>query len=343
MASVDPPSYVEAHRYDGVAIQHDRIDVVVPCAVQPRDVAILRDVWRYKFLTAPQLRELWWPDRTERAGQHRLRKLVRAGYLERFRPISRKGSFPWTYKLSQGGHRLLQRAGVIGARERFNDRIVYDYGHILHEIQLNAWVLAYRAALGPALLEWEGETHIEPPSEIRRKPDLRLEDDWSVEGLRDPRARPVRPDAVLVIKDESAESQSSTFLIEFDRTRRVDKNFEKFRRYDAFLVWWWRHTRFSAAGEPPFVVFVCQTEHQRDQFLVAADRELTGRHLHPGVSSERHNYVARRRLLFALEHDTHSGRLAALRVPVFPSGHPARSLQAAAVRLPGSNRRRATV
>jgi hypothetical protein len=25
-----------------------------------------------------------------------------------------------------------------------------------------------------------------------------------------------------------------TFFLEFDRTRRVDKNYEKFRRYDAF-------------------------------------------------------------------------------------------------------------
>ncbi|MEJ7715071.1 MAG: hypothetical protein WKF40_04925 [Thermoleophilaceae bacterium] len=29
-----------------------------------------------------------------------------------------------------------------------------------------------------------------------------------------------------------------TIFIEYDRTRRVDKNFEKFRRYDTFLCWW---------------------------------------------------------------------------------------------------------
>jgi Replication-relaxation len=331
----DPPSYLEAHRYDGVAIQHDRVEVLVPCAVPPRDVAIVRDVWRYKFLTAPQLRALWWPGRTERAGQHRLRKLVRAGYLERFRPISRKGSFPWTYKLGHGGHRLLQSVGAIGARERFNDRIIYDYGHILHEIQLNAWVLAYGAALGPELLEWEGETHIEPPPEICRKPVLHLEDDWSVEGLRDPRARPIRPDAILVVEDPAAGSLASTFLVEFDRTRRVDKNFEKFRRYDSFLVWWWRYTSYAGAGEPPFVIFVCQTEGQRDQFLVAADRELTGRRWQPGLTASPNDYVGRRRLLLSVEKDAHHGKLRALRVPAFPGGHSERDSGSRQVRLPG--------
>jgi hypothetical protein len=39
-----------------------RRDALVPCVVQPRDVALVRDVRRYKFLTAPQLRNLWWPE-----------------------------------------------------------------------------------------------------------------------------------------------------------------------------------------------------------------------------------------------------------------------------------------
>src|SRR4051794_40784849 len=213
-------SYVEAHRYDGAVVQHDRRDAVVPCVVQPRDLAIVRDVWRYKFLTAPQLLELWWPDAgAPWPGQRRLRKLFRAGYLERFRPLARRGSFPWTYHLGAEGHRLLQRAGIIGARERFAPRAVYDYGHVLHELQLNAWVLATRRVLGSALLSWQGETHIEPPPKARQA-ELRLHDDWSPDDLRDPRARPVRPDARLVIEGER-EVGRRLFLVEYDRTRRV--------------------------------------------------------------------------------------------------------------------------
>ena len=56
-----PASYVDAHRYDGAAVEHGSRDGLERCATQPRDIAIVRDVWRHKFLTAPQLRELWWP------------------------------------------------------------------------------------------------------------------------------------------------------------------------------------------------------------------------------------------------------------------------------------------
>src|SRR3954465_6989013 len=87
-AAGEPPSYLAAHRYDGAAIQHDRVEHTIPCALQPRDLALIRDVRRYKFLTAPQFFELWWPGCCVPAGQRRLRKLVEAGQLERFRPIA---------------------------------------------------------------------------------------------------------------------------------------------------------------------------------------------------------------------------------------------------------------
>ena len=46
--------YASVHRYDGAVIQRGRRDLLVPCTVQPRDVGIVADVRRYKFLTAPQ-------------------------------------------------------------------------------------------------------------------------------------------------------------------------------------------------------------------------------------------------------------------------------------------------
>lgn len=330
-----PASYLEAHRYDGAAIARDRVESVVPCVVQPRDVALLRDVWRYKFLTAPQLCELWWPGRSERAGQRRLRMLFEAGYLERFRPVTRRGSYPWTYQLAGEGHRLLRRAGVIATHERFCRRSVYDYGHILHELELNAWVLAYRRGVGPALLSWEGETDIEPPAEVR-VPQLRLAGDWSAEGLRDPRARLVRPDAVLEVEAGGDDEGLRTVLVEYDRTRRVDKNYEKFRRYDAFLCWWWHHTAFMAAEAAPFVIFVCQDAAHREQFLYAADRELTGHRWHPSAPPDRIEYIGRHRILFASEPEVHAGIAEAWRLPALPPGHPEREAIVDRVLLPGA-------
>lgn len=327
-------TYRAAHRYDGAAIQRERTEVIRPCAVQPRDVAILRDVWRYKFLTAPQILELWWPGKTERAGQRRLRMLFEAGYVDRFRPIARRGSFPWTFQLAAEGHRLLQLADEIPDGERFNPRRVYDYGHVLHEIQLNAWVLAYRRATRPAFLSWDGETAIVPETDVRSPEGVRLDDDWSPEDLRNERVRPVRPDAVLEVERGDG-LIPHTMLVEYDRTNRVDKNYDKFRRYDMYLNWWWRETELRDA-DAPLIVFVCQDAAHLEQFVRAADHELTGHLWHPGVSVHRYDYVGRRNVLFVCERDMHAGDFRAWRVPEFPPRHPSRDAVARRCELPGA-------
>ena len=334
-----PASYTEVHRYDGAAIERGRRDVIVPCAVQPRDVAIVHDVSRYKFITAPQLRELWWPQASIQAADRRLLKLFRAGHLDRFRPVARPGtgSYPWTYCLGEAGHQLLQHADLIALSRRHRQRLIFDFGHVLHELQLNAWVLAYRRALGNALLDWDGETTIEPPPGLR--PGERLDDDWSAEGLSDPRPRPVCPDAVLEVAGDDAVSPTRLLLVEYDRTRRLDKNYEKFRRYDTFLNWWWQRTHLGDRGVPPFVLFICQDEQHRDQFIAAADRELGGHRWHPDVGPERYEYVGRQRTLFATERDAHDGRLEARRLPPLPPGNGARASDERRVRIAPADRR----
>lgn len=337
VTTADPHSYLEAHRYDGAAIQHDRVERIVPCAVQPRDVAIVRDVWRYRFLSAPQLFELWWPERSPRAGQRRLSKLINAGFLERFRPLTRRGSFPWTYQLGAEGHRMLQDHGVIDRGARYLRRTIYEYGRVLHDLQLNAWVLAYRRVAGDALRGWEGETDIDPPTAAKRG-QPRLHGDWSVKGLRDHRAHLVRPDAVLELQDD--EDQQHTLLIEYDRTRRVDKNFRKFRRYDTFLNWWWSETTYGDSSRPPFVLFVCQDDEQRRDFMATADHELTGHHWHPSISPDDHQYIGRRHTLFLVERDMHRGVVDAWRLPATPPADSARSADVRRVSLPSSTPRR---
>jgi hypothetical protein len=317
--------YVEAHRYDGAAVHHDRRLSVTQCALQPRDVAIVRDVCRYKFLTAHQLRELWWEGRSEWAAQRRLRRLFDAGLIERFRPLAKRGSFPWTYHLGEFGHRLLRDAGLLAPGARYRRRAIYDFGHVLHDLQLNAWVLACRRHMRDGLVSWDGETDIDPPPAGARG-QLRLGDDWSVEELRDPRPRLLRPDAVLSISTQR-DRDVRVVLVEFDRMRRFDKNYGKLRRYDAFLNWWWHDSVYGDHDRPPYVVFVCQDEPHRENFLAAADHELTGHCWHASAPPERHEYVGRQRILFAVEREAHGGILDALRLPPFPIGHPARTSQ----------------
>jgi Replication-relaxation len=339
MSAAASASYLAAHRYD-----HDRVEIdtrteSTPLPVQRRDAAIVRDVWRYKLLSTEQLQELWWPTRSQRAAQKRLTKLFQASLLERFRPVTRRGSYPWIYQLGPKGHKLLQGAGLIPARQRYERRDVYDYTYVLHDLHLNSWVLAYRRALHAALLDWDGETLIEPPPPARGS-QLRLDDNWSAEGLKAPRPRTLAPDALLEIARADRQG-SRLFLVEYDRTTRVDKNYEKFRRYDAFLTWWWRHTPLVDRGEPPWVLFVCQDQQHRDKFLAAADRDLTGHLWHPAADPSEQHYPGRRRILFASEADVHGGILEARRVPGYPPRHPARHgplAEARGVRLPGPNR-----
>ena len=337
-----PASYLEAHRYDGAAIEHGRREHLESCALQPRDVAIVRDVWRYKFLTAPQLRELWWPDASVQAADRRLLKLFRAGHLDRFRPYARRGtgSYPWTYYLGEEGHRLLKHAGDIADCQRYRHRPLFDYSRVLHDIQLNAWILAYRRALGDAMIEWAGETSIEPPAGLRREQE-RFADDWSPEGLHDDRARSVCPDAVLEIAGDHPGASNRLMVVEYDRTRRLDKNYEKFHRYDAFLTWWWHYTPIGDREAPPFVLFICQDDEQRDLFVEAADRQLGGHRWHPDVSPERYEYVSRHRILFATEVDAHNGVLEARRLPAVPKEHVARRDGVRRVRIASPARSRA--
>jgi len=198
-------------------------------------------------------------------------------------------------------------------------------------------VLAYRRQLGRALLERHGEHQLTPPRTARQA-QLRLSDDRSVEGLRDPQPRPVVPDAALEIANDLAESPR-VFLIEYDRTSRTDKNYDKFRRYDALLSWWWRHTHLGARGDAPYVLFVCQNDAQRDGFLACADGELTAHLWHPSSTVDQHEYVGRRRILFCDERDVHLAQCHARRLPPYPPGHPARrghDADVRGVRLPGS-------
>jgi hypothetical protein len=148
-----PAGYAAVHRYDGAVIELGQRERTIHCAVQSRDLAIVRDIWRYHFVTTDQLLELWWPGASAQAGRRRLVKLFRAGYLDRFRPISRRGSYPWTYHLGADGHRMLVQSGAIPRTDRFKARAIYEYGHVLHDLQLNSWVLAWRRLLGDALLE----------------------------------------------------------------------------------------------------------------------------------------------------------------------------------------------
>ncbi len=277
-------------RYETAVVAHGGREGEPPgVAIQPRDLELIDAVRRFKFLTAPQLVELFWPGRSVQAGRRRLVLLFRAGFLDRFRPLASRGSFPWTYQLGPEGHRLLVRAGILGERSRFEARKVFDYRYVLHEIEVNSWVIAWRRRLGPRMLGWEGEMQIEPPAHLAKK---KLSVHREIGEVRNAWAKPVRPDAVVEVQSKDP-GRVLTMLVEYDRTRRVDKNYDKLRRYDNFLCWWAQEA--MAVEEIPWVVFVCQTAQDRDRFVARAAHDMTG---YAWDRHETDRYVGRNRTLF---------------------------------------------
>src|SRR6185437_831114 len=110
----------------------------------------------------------------------RITRLFRAGLVERFRPYLNRGSYKWTYTLTREGFRVARDGGALPRDARFTRSAVYDYRYVLHDLQLNAWAIAYRRVAGDALLAWHGEeeSQLDPP------PDEGTAAASQVDGLR---------------------------------------------------------------------------------------------------------------------------------------------------------------
>jgi Replication-relaxation len=288
-------SYDEVHRYDGVLLTWGtRAPLRKPVVPTQRDVDILQALWRHRVLSSSQIKALWWPTAQLRKAQERLKELFDLDLVDKFRPPSLRGSYQWSYCLDRAGHELLKDLDLIPSAERFRPRAIGDFKTVLHALQLNAWVIAYRDLIGEPFREWRGEpdSRIEFSSEARRQLAARTD----LTGLQLDRPQPIWPDAALEV--ERTGGGISTLLVEFDRTQRPDKNRSKFLRYDALLCSWWRESVYGERGRRPLVLFVCQDEASLEAFMRAADEAFTGR-----TTGEGH--AGRERALFVLEQDVH--------------------------------------
>jgi len=310
------------------------------CALQPRDLEILVALARYRFLTTGQIAELWWEGKGLRAVRRRMTRLFEAGFVERFRPQTLRGSYQWTYCLARDGFRAAQQTGELSESLKFAPRReqIFDYRYVIHDLRTNEWVLRYRELLGDRLLDWAGpdEARLEPPRKNRdeeymsRAAAVMGDCGWHVNDVADGYFRPVQPDALL---DVVALDRDVRVFVEYDRTRRVDKNYDKFLRYEALLVVWWRATDLGC----PYVVFVCQDAEHRRRFMLAADNELTGHLFAHTQNGPEERYSARDRTLFVLESDIRNHVTTAIALPALPPRHEARANPATVrhVSLPG--------
>jgi hypothetical protein len=214
-------------------------------------------------------------------------RLFDGGFVERFRPQTLRGSYQWTYCLARDGFRAAEQTGELPTGLKFAPRgdQIFDYRYAIHDLRTNEWVLRDRELLGDRLLDWAGpdESRYEPPRRAATRntpaapPAILGDCGWHSSEVPDEHFRPVQPDAVL---DIAAADRDVHILVEYDRTRRVEKNFDKFLRYETLLVVWWQASDLAC----PYVVFVCQDADHRRRFMYAADGELTG-YLFPHTSN----------------------------------------------------------
>jgi Replication-relaxation len=330
-------SYTAVHRGERVLLLRDQHPLPTKhaedLAPQARDLEILRALWRYRFLLTSQIADEWWPGKSLYAAQRRLLRMTAAGWVTRFRPRLSKGKHEWIYQLDRKGFELGKTCwGLDGpyieADAKWRPRHVTDYSLVEHDLQVNAWVFAYRALVGERLIDWLGpdQGRIDVPTTYEReKRRFRRVDPQdatlATDGHHHPRDlrldhfAPLFPDTTLTLYRDSIGAELD-LLIELDRTRRPTKNVDKLRRYDAFITAWCRMTdRYRHAAELPYVIFVCPGEQEALSLMRVADREVTGHYAGYGTRPEEWPSPGRERMLFVGEEDVHDGLASAWSLP----------------------------
>jgi hypothetical protein len=331
-----PATYVAVHRDGVLGLIWDRTkpDPTVEKTFEPqaRDLEIVRALWRYDVLLLSQIREEWWPDRTARSVQMRLKRLMAVGWLARFRLRMSRGTHEAGYVLSREGFLAGQRhegpdGPYIPDAAKWRRRRIVDHRTLQHTLQVNAWVLAFKRLAREYVTDWRGEDEgrLEVPTRLvdGRRVSIAIEDvpRENYERVRDLRSAEfgrVWPDATLMM-DMPDQGRRFDLLLELDRTGKPTKNFDKFERYDALITAWWRKVpRYRKAGEPPGAIFICCDEDHVLRFIQAADRYVTGRLAQPGVAEASWPYPGRERILFVAEQDIHDGDGRAWKLPAEP-------------------------
>ena len=307
---------------------------------QQRDLEILRDLWRYRYLTTRMIAEKWWPGCHLTRAQVRLRRLHDAGWVDRLRPRLNRGSHEWIYHLARPGFGLGQRYlrdrddPYIPREAKWHQRDAIDLDYVWHDLEVNQWMRAYAELLGDQLEDWLGPAEARTHVASRFDPTLRRHRAPTTDQLapsrgwvRDLRSgedvRPVFPDAAAVLQPDDGRLPAEV-LVEYDRTGRATKNIEKLRRYDTLLCCGWkavdrlRRQAPRAAVQPSLViVFVCQPG-TLESFIRVADAEVAGAlgfYVRPGHQV----HPGREAILFCEAKDLH-GSVDAFRLPELPPG-----------------------
>ncbi|TML00287.1 MAG: hypothetical protein E6G34_02010 [Actinobacteria bacterium] len=287
-------------------------------------MALLYDV---NFLSTSQLVLLGWGERGERAGQARLKRLHDGGYMDRFRPLSERGSAEWNYRLSSPGWSALRRRGMAPSERTYVPAALTSISYTEHDLQLAALVLRVaREAAGPrggGLIDRMPFTLMGPRSG-------RIDSAARGEGERSPAAQPPRgtrlhpegsrrgylePDATLI--GGSGENRWAV-LIEYDRTERPHKQIDRLRRYDDWLLEGWRESPFARHSIPPSVIFLTAREQPLRRLIETADQTFSAWQGNDHAGPREGTHPARQRVVFTSRERVLAGDWRMQRTPSLP-------------------------
>lgn len=292
-----------------------------PVALTERDLRLLALLHDVNYLSSSQLALLGWGGDSS-CSRRRLRRLHDLELIDKFRPARAAGSYEWNYRLTVEGWRLIAEARLAAEDKRYKPADIHSISYAEHDLQVNALVLdiAHRArsGAGPLLdampFEWHGPRRgeIDPREEKRPESGERCAElppfydlEGSCEGV-------IKPDATLIF---GGQKPRQAVLIEYDRTARPHKQFQRLRRYDWFLTEGWTRGRFAFHGVEPVLVFVTLHERTLPALVRAADQVLSaGRRWRPHEGRDR-ICIGRKRILFTTRERILAGDFRMRRVP----------------------------
>lgn len=230
----------------------------------PRDLAVLRDVWLYRYVTSAQVSRLHFGHL--KLAQRRLRLLVERRLLVRFRAEpSRVGFGEWWYRLAQGG------APLVDAGATLPTRVPRSLGFLAHHALVTDARIWLREACARSGF---GYGFVPSYDEVRESGRRRARIALSVVGHQ----RLLVPDGAFTVERDG---RCALFLLEADRgteplTGRhpsaIERKFVLYR--DAFEARAEEHYArlLGQAVEGFRVVCLVPSVARRDGFLRLAER-----------------------------------------------------------------------
>lgn len=279
---------------------------------------------------------------SERQARRELNLLFRHELVKRFELGLRggRGRGKRVYVLDVGGYEVLRAASDHDASGSWRVPELRSPQHVVHDLQRNEWLFAFRSLAPRQLAGWRGprsgkvEVPLvrEPREAPRRLIPADLQENAPIDLGTDEFANIV-PDLTLELElsKPSGESVRTDLLVEIEFGNNDETVRRKAREYDGFLTGWWRrHKRYEALGRPPIVFFVVPNVERARRFIELLDETLLAYLVGPaetqtreqrdrGVTpTPRHLYLGRRNIFVAVARDVHQRTLRSWRVPAEP-------------------------